>query len=205
VKTHIIAAFFAAAITSTGLTATLANFDDITSGPIGDQYLSIGLRFYVGNGSEGSSTGLLLSGGSPVSAAAGNFGTSISPPNVMVPLAGTNNDLFVYFYDSAQNRVTASSVGIFNDMQGDPSRIFIEGFDTSGASLGRTQIDGAGVGGIFSAQGIYTAKIYGAPGFGGLIGVDNFSADIVPEPSSIILLAGGGAFYLGRRFRNKRA
>ena len=195
-------AFFGVALTPAQ--AGLITFDDIPQGPIGDQYLSRGVEFFDGNGSQGNSTAVRLQGGVPVSAYAGNFNTSISQPNIM--LAGvylSNDDIIVQFFDPSDQRTLATSVGIFNDLDGNPSRIYIEGFAKDGSSLGRTQIDGAGAGGIFTAPDIYYAKIYSAPGFGGIMGVDNFSYALVPEPSSIVLLSGGFfGLLIYRRLRN---
>jgi len=71
-------------------------------------------------------------------------------------------------------------VSVLNDLENAPSRIFLEGFDINGLSLGRTQIDGAGTEGTFAAPTIYFAKIYSAAGFPGLLGVDNFSFQLAP-------------------------
>ncbi len=183
--------------------SALINFDDIPDGVIGNQYLSRGVKFFCGNGTQGGSTGILMSGGQPVTAYAGSFGTAISSPRVMVSRPGNSDDIIVHFFDGSGQRAFTSSVGVFNDTQGDPSRIFIEGFDIAGQSLGRTQIDGGGVGGTFSASGIYTAKIYGSPGFGGLLGVDNFSFTAapaaVPEPATLVLYATGFLGMIGQR------
>src|SRR4029077_14083018 len=78
---------------------------------------------------------------------------------------------------NTSQRITVNQVGITNDLNssGGFSRIFIEGFNSSGTSLGRTQIDGIGGVGKFTYPGIYSAKIYGASGFGGALGVDDFT------------------------------
>jgi hypothetical protein len=121
---------------------------------------------------------------------------------------GGVNDIIVHFFDGNGQRTFASSVGIFNDTQGSPSRIFLEGFDFVGQSLGRTQIDGASSGGTFSASGIYFAKIYGAPGYPLDLGVDNFSFTLgstaVPEPTSIIVFGTGIVGLIGFRRCPKR-
>jgi hypothetical protein len=174
-------------------TAALINFDDIPAGLIGDQYLSRGVRFDLGNGAFGTSTGLFLQNGLPVSALVGNYNTSISQPNAMGPgpSPNGNEDIFVQFYDQSGQRTFATSVGITNDTDGNPSRIFIEGFSATNTSLGRTQIDGAGQTGVFSAPSIYYAMIWSPSGQLGNIGVDNFTFTPVPEPSSMILLGAG--------------
>jgi hypothetical protein len=173
--------------------AELVTFDDIPAGRIGDQYFSRRLRFFVGNGEYGTSTGLLMLSGQPVTANVGNYGTSVSQPNIMNPGLATgvpgNSDVIVQFYDAGGARTMANSVGIFNDTDGNPATIFIEGFDLTGTSLGRTQINGAGAGGTFVNPGIYFAKIYPAAAQAGLIGVDNFSFTLAPAPGSGVLVA----------------
>ncbi len=189
------AATLAAMVCHGSARAELITFDDIPAGRIGDQYLSRGVRFLVGNGQFGTSTGLLLQAGVPVTANVGNFGTSISAPHAMNPggIAGIpgNSDVLVHFFDAGGERSFASTVGIFNDTDGNPSTIFIEGFDVNGVSLGRTQINGAGAGGSFSHPAIFSASIYPASGQAGLIGVDNFSYTLVPAPASAALIIAG--------------
>jgi hypothetical protein len=156
----------------------LVDFDSIPAGEIGDRYVpNPGVRFFVGNGPSSTSNGLLLLGGQPVSARVGSFGTSISGPNVLVPRPGTNEDIWVHFYGKDGQRVAASSFGVQNDTEGNPSQLWLEGFNSLGVSLGRTTINGARSTGTFSASGIWSARISGAPGFGGLLGVDNFRFD----------------------------
>lgn len=89
--------------------ADLINFDDIPAGRIGEQYRSRGVMFFVGNGEYGSSTGILVSGGQPVTAWAGPVFTAVSWPNIMNPSGGaagipTNSDILVHFFDGAGNR-----------------------------------------------------------------------------------------------------
>jgi hypothetical protein len=184
--------------------ADLITFDDIPSGRIGDQYLSRGVRFFVGNGEFGTSTGFLMQNGAPLTANAGPNWTAVSWPNIMNPGAEAgvpgNSDIIVHFFDASGARTLANSVGIVNDMDGNPSTIFIEGFDLNGISLGRTQINGLGSGGTFSNPAIYSASIYAASGQAGLIGVDNFSFTLVPAPGTATLL-GILCCSMGRRSR----
>ncbi len=178
----LLASVFAAPLAS----ATLITFDDIPAGFIGDQYLSRGVRFYVGNGDHGAATGLRLESGSPVSAFAGSYGTSLSQPNVMNAGQFLQSDIYVYFYDALAQRTTATSVGVTNDTDGTPALIYIEGLDLGGASLGKSTINGASQSGTFSSPGIYAAKIWSAPNQNGVIGVDNFEfALTVPEPAAL--------------------
>lgn len=172
--------------------AALITFDDIPEGRIGEQYLSRGVMFFVGNGEYGTSTDLLHQSGAPLTAYAFPTFVSVSWPNIMNPGGGagipSNSDIIVHFYDTAGNRTLASQVGIVNDMDGNPSTIFIEGFDVNGVSLGRTQINGDGTGGTFSHPAIFSASIYASSGQPGIIGVDNFSFTLVPSPGSGLLV-----------------
>lgn len=171
--------------------AELITFDDIPAGRIGTQYLSRGAMFYVGDGAFGTSTGILQVQGAPLTANVGNFNTSISMPHIMNPGPGVpgNSDMIVHFFDAGGVRTLATSVGVFNDSDGNPQTIYIEGFDSLGASLGRTAINGGGVGGVFAHPAIYTAKVYPASGQFGNIGVDDFSFTVVPAPGTQALLA----------------
>ena len=145
----------------------LINFDDIAAGPIGTHYSHVdkhcGVMFYVGNGAYGQSTDVLMSNGNPVSAQALDIPQfALSPPNILIPAPGSANDILVHFLSSDGTRITVNSVSICNDNEGQPSRIFIEGFSEKGVSLGRTQIDGPGACGKLVARNMYFAKIYAA-------------------------------------------
>ncbi len=188
--------FFSVALTLAAVSpafAGLITFDDIPAGRIGEQYLDRGVMFYVGNGEFGTSTDLLFDGPDPLTAYAGSFNTSISQPNIMNPGGGPNvpgnSDIIIHFFDTTGARTFANEVGIFNDTDGNPFTIYIEGFDINGDSLGRTQINGGGAGGVFTSEGIYSASIYAASGQFGLIGVDDFSYTLVPTPSSMAVLS----------------
>jgi len=170
------------------------HFDSIPEGPIGDQYLSRGVKFFVGNGAQGASTGVLVENDVEVSAEAFEHLGAVSQPNLMVPRPGSNADIIVQFFGPHGQRETVAGVGIVNDLEGRPSRIFIEGFDDEGLPLGRTQIDGAGEQGTFSAPGIFYAKIYSAPGFPGLLGVDDFQTQ---DEAGIPTLRAWGLAILG--------
>jgi hypothetical protein len=153
------------------------NFDDISPSPapIGDHYLSLGVRFFQGNDQFGQSTNLLISGGNPVSAWV-YPGVYASPPNVMVPQPAGNNDIWVYFYDTAGNRTVVDSVGVHNDNEADPNCIVFEAYGPCGTLLAKTNICGSGIGATITAPAsIYYARIYSAPGDPGLLGVDDFN------------------------------
>jgi len=204
----IMASLVATATLALTARADVITFDDIPAGRIGDQYLSRGVRFFVGNGEFGTSTGLLMQNGAPLTASAGPNWTAVSWPNIMNPGAEAgvpgNSDIIIHFFDVNGARTLANSVGIVNDMDGNPSTIFIEGFDLNGISLGRTQINGLGSGGSFSNPAIYSASIYAASGQVGLIGVDNFSFTLVPAPGTATLL-GIVCCSMGRRSRRTLA
>ena len=201
---------FCCALTGTaGLSnAALITFDDIPAGFIGDQYLARGVKFLVGNGEHGASTGLQLAAGSPVSAYAGSYGTSVSQPNVMNAGQYLQSDILVQFYDALGNRAYASSAGVTNDADGNPALIYVEGLDVNGNSLGRATINGASQAGTFNAPAIYAAKIWSAPSQNGVIGVDNFTFQLtaVPEPTSAgaALVASVCVALRGRRRRLPR-
>lgn len=161
----------------------LITFDDIPSGEIGTQYLNQGVMFFVGNGAQGNSVI------TNTSASVGSFGTSVSQSNVLVPSPGTNNDIYVQFFSSPGQRAFAQSIGITNDTQGDPPAI-LQAFGFDGILLGQTGPLGAGQSGTLSFANIYTARIIGQPGAGGLLGVDNFRftpSVVVPEANTFAL------------------
>ena len=180
-------------------------FDDLPSGVrSGTHYRNQGVMFFDSNGSRGTSTAIRMEGGLPVTAAVSNFGTSVSQPNVLVPSAASNNDIWVQFYDAALNRTTANFVKIQNDAEGFP-KIAIEAFNRSGTLLERTSLVGPGAFASVTHPDIYLAKFVSNPSTPGNIGVDNFSFSLssVPEPSTTALLCtagiSGAAWLLWRR------
>jgi hypothetical protein len=182
--------------------ASLITFDTVVPGPTAGAFLSQGVEFFVGNGTSGASTGLLDVGGSSVTASVLSApGTAFSGSNLLIPRFGTNEDIWVYFFDPAGNRITAEMIGIRNDLEGSPA-VVIEAFDIAGASLGSNLIGTPGGLGEVTASGIFAAKIYGSPGSPGFLGVDDFSFVLtVPAPSPILTMGMCG-FVLSRRRRH---
>lgn len=170
-------------------------FDELPSGVrTGTHYRNQGVMFFDSNGSRGSSTAIRMEGGQPVTAAVSNFNTSVSLPNVLVPSAASNNDIWVQFYDSALKRTTADFIQIQNDAEGFP-KIAIEAYDRGGALIERTSLVGARQFVSVSHPDIYLAKFVSNPYTLGNIGVDNFSFSLgstVPEPSTAALLCTAG-------------
>lgn len=170
-------------------------FDELPSGVrTGTHYKNQGVMFFDSNGSRGSSTAIRMEGGLPVTAAVSNFGTSVTLPNVLVPSAASNNDIWVQFYDSALNRTTADFVQIQNDAEGFP-KIAIEAYDRFGALIERTSLVGARQFVAVAHPDIYLAKFVSNPATPGNIGVDNFSyilSGVTPEPSTTALHCSAG-------------
>lgn len=185
------------------------NFDDVPPGnDSGTRYLPLGVRFFVGNAAQGLSTAIRTdSNGNPITGRISNFGTSVSSPNVLVPAGGSNDDLWVQFYNTTdQTRTFASYASIQNDAEGFP-QIYMEAFNQAGNSIARTNLLGPGVYGAISHPDIWLIKFYGQPGSLGNIGVDNFSFELqstaVPEPSAggfALLLAACAGLIHRRRF-----
>lgn len=156
-------------------------FDDIPPGPIGDQYFARGIRFFQGNGAFGTSTGPRLVDGQPVSASVGSFGTSITQPNVLVPGPGSNDDLWMYFYDSHGERSTVISFGVSNDREGIPALLYLDAYDAQGNFLVRSEINGPSAANNALFPEIAAARISAAPGQFGYMGVDDFIFCPTPE------------------------
>jgi hypothetical protein len=181
----------------------LINFDNLNPGAsTGTHYLPLGVMFLRGNGIKGTSTGLAMNNGVPITAIAGFVGgISVSSPNVLLPGDAMNNDIFVHFFDGNQQRTFASYVEVQNDNEGFP-KVHLEAFDASGTSLGKTGLLAAAEVGSLSFAQIWYAKIWANPLTPGNLGVDNFRFEIadttVPEPSTFALVACGvGALALG--------
>ena len=156
-------------------------FDDIPAGMIRDQYADRGVRFFRGNGEFGQSTGPREIEGQVQSAYVGNFGTSVSGPNVLVPAPHCNDDIWVFFYNSKGDRTTVSSFGLTNDREAQPARIFLDGFNADGTLLAKAEVFGSGAVGSVMYEGIYAARISSAPGEPGYLGVDDFVLCLEPE------------------------
>lgn len=181
----------------------LINFDNLGAGQsTGTHYLPLGVMFFRGNGIKGTSTGLAMNNGVPITAIAGFVGgISVSSPNVLLPGDAMNNDIFVHFFDGNQQRTFANYVEVQNDNEGFP-KVHLEAFDASGTSLGKTGLLAAAEVGSLSFAQIWYAKIWANPLTPGNLGVDNFRFEIadttVPEPSTFALVACGvGALALG--------
>ena len=182
----------------------LINFDNLNPGAsTGTHYLPLGVMFFRGNGIKGTSTGLAMNNGVPITAIADTFGPGIavSSPNVLVPGSAMNNDIFVHFFDGNQQRTFANYVEVQNDLEGFP-KVHLEAFDASGTSLGKTGLLAAAEVGSLSFAQIWYAKIWANPLTPGNLGVDNFRFEIadtaIPEPSTFALVACAvGALALG--------
>lgn len=99
------------------------NFDDVPPGnDSGTRYLPLGVQFFVGNGTQGTSTAIREdSNGNLITGRISNFGTSVSSPNVLVPASASNDDLWVQFYNpTTYTRTLASFASIQNDAEGFP-------------------------------------------------------------------------------------
>ena len=179
----------------------LINFDNLGAGQsTGTHYLPLGVMFFRGNGIKGTSTGLAMNNGVPITAIAGYFPGPTSV-NVLLPGDAMNNDIFVHFFDGNQQRTFANYVEVQNDLEGFP-KVHLEAFDASGTSLGKTGLLAAAEVGSLSFAQIWYAKIWANPLTPGNLGVDNFRFEIadttVPEPSTFALVACAvGALALG--------
>jgi hypothetical protein len=125
----------------------LINFDNLGAGQsTGTHYLPLGVMFFRGNGIKGTSTGLAMNNGVPITAIADTFGPGIavSSPNVLVPGSAMNN------------------VEVQNDLEGFP-KVHLEAFDASGTSLGKTGLLGPAEVGSLSFAQIWYAKIWANP------------------------------------------
>jgi hypothetical protein len=143
----------------------LINFDNLGAGQsTGTHYLPLGVMFFRGNGIKGTSTGLAMNNGVPITAIADTFGPGIavSSPNVLVPGSAMNNDIFVHFFDGNQQRTFANYVEVQNDLEGFP-KVHLEAFDASGTSLGKTGLLGPAEVGSLSFAQIWYAKIWANP------------------------------------------
>jgi hypothetical protein len=109
---------------------------------------------------------------------------AMTPPNVLVPYPGYDNDILVYFFGASGLRTTTDHIEVMNDWDANPFDIYLEGFDAGGYSLGRTLISDRGEWGEVNATGISYAMIYGAPGSGGDLGVDSFRFNASPDHPS---------------------
>lgn len=184
------------------------DFDNLPIGTsTGTHYLSSGAMFFRGNGARGTSTAIRTdTNGNLITARVDSLGTSVSLPNVLIPAAASNDDIWVQFYDPANNntRTVASFVQIQNDKEGFPP-IFMEAFNQAGSSLGVTTQLGPSEYGSLSMPGMWLVKFYGKPGVLGNLGVDNFSFEVqsstVPEPGMGLMMTVlvGGAILLRTR------
>jgi hypothetical protein len=163
------------------------------SGSIGDFYLPRGVKFFQGNDSYGRSTDVLGSAESFVYP-----GAAVSGSHLLVPKAGDNNDIVVYFFDGAGNRTEADFAEVHNDLEADPATITLSGFDRNGSLIISTTFTGGGIAGAISARHLWYVIVASAPGTSGLLGVDDFSfsldvsADVtVPAPNVAVVFTKG--------------
>lgn len=170
------AAFIATLLIACALPAlpsvTAVNFDGIPAGPIGDLYLSLGVRFYTGDSSWGQSTRVAES------ALALEHSASISPPNVMVPSGLGNNDIVIHFYDSNGRRAPARYVRVHNDEEGLPAELFLAVFDEAGQLMQMVPFSGPRSHGALSGGCYWSAMIYTQPPGTGYLGVDDFEFEL---------------------------
>jgi len=147
------------------------------------------VMFFDSNGSKGTSTAIRLENNLPVTARVGNFSTSVSAPNVLVPDLGVNRDIWIQFYDALANRTTASFLQVQNDAEGFPT-IALEAFDRQGTLLERTALVGARQFATVMQPGMFLVKVVANPSTLGNLAVDNLSFELesatVPEPSAVM-------------------
>jgi hypothetical protein len=139
------------------------DFDDLGAGTrTGTHYLNRGVMFFDSNGSRGTSTAIREINGVAVTAQVDNFGTSVSLPNVLVPSAASNNDIWVQFYESAVKRTTARFIQAQNDAEGFP-KVALEAYDRNGVLLERTSLVGGSQFLSITNPNIYLAKFVSNP------------------------------------------
>jgi hypothetical protein len=168
------------------------DFEGVT-GSIGDYYLSSGVKFFQGNDSYGRSTDVLGSAESFLFP-----GDAVSGTHVLVPKAGDNNDIVVYFFDGAGNRTEADFAEVHNDLEAEPATITLAGYDRNGTLIISTTITGGGIARAITAPHIWYVIVASAPGTDGLLGVDDFSFALdvsagmtVPAPTVAVVFTKG--------------